>query len=321
MRISLPRKAAYEVFNRAHKVLQRQRAANDVATSRKVEYLRDEVANRTMERLAFVSRKFDKVIDLGSGAGSLEKAICSGTEDANIVKGRFGEVTMVDSCKEVLYRDADLPFNKEMNVKRLVADEETFWPGESQVDAVISSMSLHWINDLPGVLKRVENMLKPDGMFMANMIGGDSLYELRTSLQLAEQERFGRISPRLSPLADVKDMGALMQQAKYKLLTIDVEDIIVNYPDMFALMDDLKAMGENNAVKVRPSTISRDVLQAANSIYTHMHGDEDGSVPATFRIIYIIGWKYSQDQPKPLERGSADVSFKDILPQLSEDGK
>lgn len=309
------------MFDRAHKVLQRQRALKDVAASRQVDYLRDEVANRTIERLAFVTKKFDKVVDLGSGAGSLEKAICSGTEDGNIVKSRLGEITMVDSCKELLYRDADLPFNREMNIKRLVADEETFWPGESQVDAVISSMSLHWINDLPGVLKRVENMLKPDGMFMANMVGGDSLYELRTSLQLAEQERYGRISPRLSPLADVKDMGGLMQQAKYKLLTIDVDDIIVNYPDMFALMDDLKAMGENNAIKVRPWTIPRDLLQAANSIYTHMHGDEDGSVPATFRVIYMIGWKYSEDQPKPLERGTADVSFKDILPQLGEDGK
>lgn len=314
-------RSAYEVFNRAHKILQRARGAANVEASRQVDYLRDEVANRSMDRLAFIKRDFPQVYDLGSGAGSFEKAMAEDNEEAQIVRSRMGHITMIDSCKEVLYRDVDLPFNKVLDLSRVVSDEENFYTGPNSVDAVLSNLSMHWINDLPGALKRIENMLKPDGMFFANMLGGDSLYELRTSLQLTEMERYGRVAPRLSPLADVRDMGALMQQAKFNLLTIDVDDITVGYPDMYALLEDLKQMGESNAIISRPAAITRDHLAAANAVYKEMHGDDDGSIPATFRIIYMIGWKKSEGQPQPLERGSADVSFKDILPELGDKDK
>ncbi|ANB12670.1 hypothetical protein AWJ20_934 [Sugiyamaella lignohabitans] len=325
----LPRKSraysssAYEVFDRNIKTVQRNRAARNIEGSRNVEYIKDEIALRTAERLAFISRNFENVLDLGSGAGNLEKIICDpNTPDSDLIQSRLGEVTMLDSSENMLFRDSDptqYPFNSKLSVKRVVADEETFEHPVFQpntFDAVLSSMSMHWINDLPGVLKGIERILKPDGMFMGNMIGGDTLYELRTSLQLAEMELYGRVSPRLSPLADVRDMGALLQQAKFNLLTVDVDDIIVNYPDMFALLEDLQAMGESNAVKIRPATIPRDMLMAANAIYKSMHGDEDGTIPATFRVIYMIGWKSSPNQQKPLERGSGQVNLKDILPQL-----
>ena len=173
---------------------------------------------------------------------------------------------------------------------------------------------MHWINDLPGILSQVNNILKPDSPFIGVMMGGDSLYELRGSLQVAEQDRRGGVSTHVSPLADVRDVGGLLQKAGFNLLTVDVDDIVVDYPDVFALMKDLQAMGESNAVISREKgAIQRDVLIAAEGIYRALHGNEDGSLPATFRLIYMIGWKHSPDQAKPLERGSAMFSIKDYL--------
>ncbi|CAN6617816.1 hypothetical protein TRVA0_007S00870 [Trichomonascus vanleenenianus] len=319
---------AFQVFNRNLKTVQRNRAASFPEASRQTDYLKDEVALRTAERLAFITKTFPNVLDLGSGAGNLERIICDpATPDSELIQSRLGKITMVDSAKKMLYRDADpeqFPFNRKLNLERVVEDEENldperFKPGT--FDAILSNMSMHWINDLPGALNRIQSLLKEDGLFMASMLGGDSLFELRTSLQLAEMERYGGMSPRLSPLADVKDMGALLQRSKFNLLTVDVDDICVSYPDIFALMKDIQAMGENNAVMVRQPTIPRDVLIAAESIYRALHGDSDGSLPATFRIIYMIGWKPSETQQKPLKRGSAQVNLKEALPQYERAGK
>lgn len=160
----------------------------------------------------------------------------------------------------------------------------------------------------------MNRLLRPDCPLVAAVLGGDSLFELRTSLQLAEQERRGGLSPRVSPLADVRDCGGLLQRAGLQMLTVDVDDIIVDYPDAFELMQDLQAMGESNAVLGREmGPIGRDVLLAAQAIYRELHGNEDGTIPATFRIIYMIGWRESPDQAKPLARGSGEINLKDIL--------
>lgn len=173
---------------------------------------------------------------------------------------------------------------------------------------------MHWINDLPGYLAQVNNILKPDSPFIGVMMGGDSLFELRTSLQLAEQDRRGGVSTHTSPLADVRDVGGLLQKAGFNLLTVDVDDIVVDFPDVFALMKDLQAMGESNAVTSREKgAIQRDSLLASEGIYRALHGNEDGSLPATFRLIYMIGWKPSPKQAKPLERGTGMFSIKDYL--------
>lgn len=215
----------------------------------------------------------------------------------------------------MLYRDADLEFNKQINITReVLAHEETLPYDANSFDLVLSSASMHWINDLPGVLAQINNVLKPDCAFIGAMFGGDTLFELRTSLQLAEQERRGGISPHLSPLADVRDVGGLLQKAGFKMLTVDYDDIIVDYPNTFALMQDLQAMGESNAVLGREmGPIQRDVLLATDAIYRELHGNEDGTLPATFRTIHMIGWKESEDQARPLARGSGQISLKDIL--------
>ena len=215
----------------------------------------------------------------------------------------------------MLYRDVELPFNQEINLTREVLDDEERLPYEADTfDAVLSSLSMHWINDLPSVLAQVNHILKPDAPFIAAMFGGDTLFELRTSLQLADQERRGGVSPHVSPLADVRDVGGLLQRAGFKMLTVDVDDIIVDFPDTFALMQDLQAMGESNAILGREmGGIRRDILLANEGIYRELHGNGDGTIPATFRMIYMIGWKEGPNQGQPLPRGSGQVNIKDIL--------
>lgn len=187
--------------------------------------------------------------------------------------------------------------------------------------AVLSSLSLHWINDLPSLLAQINRILKPDSPFIAAMLGGDSLFELRTSLQLSELDRLGGVSTHTSPLAEVRDVGGLLTKAGFKLLTVDVDDIIVDYPDTFALMKDLQAMGESNAIVARQmGAINRDVLLANEGIYRELHGNEDGTLPATFRVIYMIGWTEGEGQQKPLPRGSGQINMKDILEGQGADG-
>jgi NADH dehydrogenase [ubiquinone] 1 alpha subcomplex assembly factor 5 len=237
------------------------------------------------------------------------------TPESPPLVNKIDELIAADSSETLLYRDANHAFNKEINITRQVLDDEETLPYEAgSFDMVMSSLSMHWINDLPGVLTQINNVLKPDCPFIGAMLGGDTLYELRTSLQLAEQERRGGLSPRVSPLADVRDVGGLLQKAGFKMLTVDVDDIIVDYPDSFALMRDLQAMGESNVILGREmGPISRDLLLASDAIYKQLHGNEDGSIPATFRIIYMIGWHEGEDQAKPLPRGSGELNLKDIL--------
>lgn len=177
---------------------------------------------------------------------------------------------------------------------------------------------MHWINDLPSCLSNINKILKPDAPFIGVMLGGDTLFELRTSLQLAEMERRGGLAPHMSPLADVRDIGGLLTRAGFKMLTVDVDDLVVEFPDITTLMQDLQAMGESNAILGREqgASLSRDTLLAAEGIYRELHGDdasETGRLPATFRMIYMIGWKEGANQPKPLQRGSGQLNMKDIL--------
>ena len=202
-----------------------------------------------------------------------------------------------------------------MQITRDTLQDEEYLPyAENSFDAVLSSLSLHWINNLPSLLSQIAHVLKPDAPFLAAIFGGDTLYELRTALQLADLDRRGGVSPHVSPLADVRDVGGLLGKAGFKMLTVDVDDIIVDYPTSFALMADLQAMGEGNAVFGREmGPMRREVLAASEAIYRELYGNEDGTLPATYRVIYMIGWKEGEGQPQPLKRGSGQVNIKDIL--------
>ncbi|KAL3461288.1 S-adenosyl-L-methionine-dependent methyltransferase [Aspergillus heterothallicus] len=322
-----PGNPVLEIFNRKTKHLQKERAAQNVEESRKVDYLKDEVAMRLCERLLDIKRTFPNVLDLGANSCNIARALTTPipnldpgtgaeTGDATTLSDRIGNLTCIETSPSLLNRDAELPFNRGLSISReVVSDLESLPYQPNTFDAVLSSLSIHWINDLPNLLAQVNSILKPDCPFIAAMFGGDTLFELRTSLQLADLERRGGVSPHVSPLADVRDVGGLLTKAGFKMLTVDVEDIVVEYPDTFALMADLQAMGENNAIMQREAgPISKDVLLANEAIYRELHNEADSrGIPATFRLIYMIGWKEGEGQAKPLTRGSGQVNLKDIL--------
>jgi NADH dehydrogenase [ubiquinone] 1 alpha subcomplex assembly factor 5 len=315
-----------EVFDSSTKWLHKERAAANTEKSRQVDYLRDEVAVRLCDRLLDINRSFPRVLDFGANACNIARILTRPDPDDHSTKPvsepiskKIGNIVCADTSKTLLYRDQDLPFNQDIDITRHVLDTPEYVPYEADsFDLVLSSLSVHWINDLPSVLAQINNCLKPDAAFVGAMTGGDSLYELRGSLQLAEQERLGGIGTHISPLADVRDVGNLLTRAGFKLLTVDVDDIIVDYPNVSALMADLQAMGESNAALRREKgPISRDVLLATESIYRELYGEEqeDGSltIPATFRTIYMIGWKESANTPQPLERGTGQSNLTDVL--------
>ncbi|KAF8138313.1 S-adenosyl-L-methionine-dependent methyltransferase [Boletus edulis] len=301
-----PTASVYRVFDRAAKRTQKDRAASRDGgeRSRTVEYVRDEVADRMMERLLDIKRRFDTIVDLGSGSGHFSKLL---------EPDKTRKVIMIDSSGQTLNRDPDDDF--EVQLERVQGDEEDLLgilPRNSQ-EAIVSCLSLHWVNDLPGTLVQIRETLKPDGLFLGAMFGGDTLFELRSALQLAEVDREGGISPHVSPMTDTKDMSNLLGRAGFTLLTVDTDEVRVGYPSMWELIEDLKDMGEGNAIVGRRHFLHRDTLAAASAIYQELHGNKDGSIPATFQVIYMIGWKPSPTQPKPLERGSAQTSLKDVL--------
>lgn len=239
---------------------------------------------------------------------------------------------------------------------RVQADEEAIPFRDDTFDIVVSNLSMHWVNDLPGCLTQVrvvtaallrtssvsavamqgqpssliatclspryaqiKNCLVPDGVFIGAMFGGDTLFELRCSLQLAEIERKGGFAPRISPFADVRDCGSLLQRAGFTLLTVDVDDITVNYPSPYELVQDLRGMGEINASVKRNHTLSPETFAAAAAVYQDMYGNEDGTIPATFQVIYLLGWKPDPTQAKPAARGSATHSIADLSSGMSLD--
>ncbi|QRV87568.1 methyltransferase domain protein [Ceratobasidium sp. AG-Ba] len=299
----------FRLFDRNTKRMQKDRAAlrDSGERSRTVDYVRDEVADRLIERVLDIKRHFPHILDLGAGSGHFTKLLDQEIAD---------RVTMLDMSAHSLNRDPDSEFP--LPPARLNIDEETLLntiPRSSQ-DAVMSCLGLHWVNDLPGVLIQIREALVPDGVFLGAMFGGDTLFELRTALQVAQVEREGGISPRVSPMTDTRDVSNLLGRAGFTLLTVDTDDVRVSYPSIWELMEDLRDMGESNAIVSRKTFLKRDTLIAADAIYKGrpaMHANEDGSIPATFQIIYMIGWKPSPTQPKPLERGSGQTNLKDVL--------
>ncbi|CAD6567081.1 MAG: hypothetical protein TREMPRED_003297 [Tremellales sp. Tagirdzhanova-0007] len=181
------------------------------------------------------------------------------------------------------------------------------------MDAVVASSGLHWVGDIVGALTQIRHLLKPDGVFIGAVLGGDTLFELRTSIQLAEQERRGGIANRVSPMINPTDAPSLLSRAGFTLTTVDVEDLTIHYPSFWELVLDLRDMGESNAILGRRAMVSRDTLMAAESIYRNMYQKEEKGVPATFQVIYFIGWKPGPKQPKPLERGAGQTNLKDVL--------
>ena len=277
------------IFDRVTVRRHRDRAAADFAAH---DFLHREIGERLADRLVDIRREFDRTVNLGSGTPLP-------------VAGRDITVTT----------DLSARFLGARGVFNPVAADEEFLPfADASLDLVVSCLSLHWVNDLPGALVQIRRALKPDGLFMAALLGGDTLIELRRALLDAEAATTGGASPHTSPVADVPDAGALLQRAGFALPVVDTDTITVTYPDLFALMRELRGMGETNAVAARTRTpMRRDTLFAAAERYRDLYGDEDGRLPATFQIIWMTGWAPHEAQQRPLRPGSAGTRLADAL--------
>jgi SAM-dependent methyltransferase len=282
------------VFNRRTVRRHRDRAApgfTDYA------FLLEEVAERLADRLDDVKRTFPVALDLG----------CHGGEVGRTLQGRGGVQTLLQ-C------DLSPTFAGRAGAGACAADEEALPFADGSLDLILSCLSLHWVNDLPGALVQARRALKPDGLFLGAMLGGETLKELRDALGQAEIEVDGGLSPRVSPFADVRDAGNLMARAGFSLPVMDTDTITVSYADPLRLMRDLRGMGETNAVsESRKGFTRREVLMRAAAIYAEKYVDADGRVPATFQVIYLTGWAPAPDQPNPLAPGSAETNLKDVL--------
>ncbi len=196
----------------------------------------------------------------------------------------------------------------------LSAPMETVPFEQQSLDLTVSLLSLQAMNDIPGMLIQIRRALRPDGLFLGAFAGAGTLAELRESLLAAETELYGGASPRVTPFTDVRDAGALLQRAGLALPVADVETVTVRYADLFALMADLRAMGETSALadrSRRPGT--RRLFVRASEIYAERFSDPDGRIRASFSIVWMSGWAPDASQQKPLKPGSAKVSLKTVL--------
>lgn len=206
------------------------------------------------------------------------------------------------------------PFAAEWAGFSCVADDDTLPLQPAAHDLVINALTLHWANDPVGQLVQCRRALRPDGLLMTFLFGGQTLHELRACLAQAESEVTGGLSPRVLPMGEIRDLGALLQRAGFALPVADSFTKTVTYADAFALMADLRAMGEGNALAARlRRPTRRAVFQRAAQLYAEHHARPDGRIPATFEVICLTGWAPHESQQKPLRPGSAAQRLADAL--------
>ena len=218
---------------------------------------------------------------------------------------------LVNTARAIL-QDNLLDINKNFqNVLEITRFDEVIQPPANTIDLATSTLHLHFMNDIVGVLTQIKNSLTPDGFFIANFFGGECLKELNFCFQEAEKNS---ISPRISPMIDARDAGALLQRTGFALPVVTSEKIEVTYEDAFHLMHHLRKIGETNSLlKQRKNFTTRSFLNRVNEIYKQNFSDDEGRITATFELITISGWKPHESQQKPLARGTAKVSLKELL--------
>jgi SAM-dependent methyltransferase len=288
-----PDTPAAALFDRRIWRLHRDRASRSGA----VDFLHGEVAERLLDRLDLVNRKFLVALDLGARDGAMTRALAArpGTE-------------------RVVAAEPAAAFLAHIPGWRVAGDPELTPFRDGSFDLVLSNLALHWAADLPGALIQLRRALRPDGLLLAALLGGQTLVELRTALFEAELAEEGGISPRVSPSIELGDAAALLQRAGFALPVADSETITVSYPDLLALMCDLRGMGETNALAGRRRTfLRRATLARAALIYAERFADAERRIPATFEVLFLCGWAPHPSQPRPLPRGSATTRLADAL--------
>jgi len=276
------------VFDRQLLRRRRQRALARGAET----FLLDRMATDLAERMAPVLREFAVAVDLGTAGDAVRREL-AGHPGIGIMLGA-----------SLLPGDG----------VAVVADEEALPFAEGSIDLVVSALALQYVNDLPGTLIQIRRALKPDGLLLAAMLGGDTLTELRQSFAEAETEVEGGVSPHVAPFADIRDMGALLQRAGFALPVTDIEKLTVRYSSPLTLMAELRRMGATNVLtERRRKPLKRATLLRMAEIYAQRFSDYDGKVRATFEVIWLSGWAPHESQQKPLRPGSAQARLADAL--------
>ena len=245
-------------------------------------FLLDRVTEDFDDRLQAVTREFAEAADIWTPGGLQQR----------LPSDRFKTITYLD----------------------LESGSETLPLPPESIDLAVSALAFQFVNDLPGVLMQIRRALRPDGLLLAAMLGGDTLMELRQSFAAAEAECEGGVSPRVAPFADLRDVGSLLQRAGLALPVTDVDRLVVRYDSPFALMADLRRMGATNILLERRRTPTpRTTMLRMAQIYTERFADPDGRIRATFDVIWLSGWAPHESQPKPLRPGSATASLEEAM--------
>jgi SAM-dependent methyltransferase len=266
-------------------------ARGDVA-----DFLLTQVAEDLADRLALVQRRFTTIADVATPTDALRQAIA----------GRGWPLPLAAEPVESLARLRLAPV--------VVAPADALPFRDQSLDLAVSALGLQFVDDLPGLFAQARRALKPDGLFLAALLGGDTLTELRQAFAAAESELDGGLSPRVAPFADVRDIGGLLQRAGFALPVTDSDRLTVRYGDVFALMRDLRAMGASNPLVARRRVpLRRATLLRMAEIYHARFADPDGRIRATFQVVTLSGWAPHESQQKPLRPGSAKARLADAL--------
>nr|WP_245198626.1 methyltransferase domain-containing protein [Jiella mangrovi] len=260
------------------------------------------VAEELSDRLAVVERRFPVAVDLGGYFGEMAARMKSS-----------------ERCERVV-RTERLPFLLGDDPDAVVADEEFLPLAPESVDLVTSCLAMQFVNDVPGMLAQIRRALRPDGLFLAAFLGGETLFELRTALLHAESEIFGGVSPRVGPFTELREAGALLQRTGFALPVGDFDRLTVRYDNLFALARDLRAMGAANISTERSRRpVGRRFFLRAAEIYAERFSDPDGRIRASFDVLYLSGWAPHESQQKPLKPGSAKARLASVLNDRSSD--
>lgn len=255
-------------------------------------YLQSEIGSQLVDRLLDIKKTFNDVLEINKRSNFVNNFLNSNDNKKLL---NFSSFTS-------------------SNVSELTEQHK------DKYDLIISNLSLHWENDLPETFKKLNYILKPDGVLLGAIFCDDTLFELKNSLMIAEQERQGGFTVRTSPMVRTADICSLLSSSKFRLPTVDTLTIEIEYDDIFELTEHLWKMGETNASflsKNRP--LKRDSLIAASSIYDYLYPgkEKENSILSTFQVGFFIGWKHHDSQPLPKERGSGKINMKIISSQES----
>ncbi|MEM7619727.1 MAG: methyltransferase domain-containing protein [Pseudomonadota bacterium] len=286
------------IFDKSFLNTKRTRAAKQIT---KYDFLLRHVAQDLSDRLSFILRTFTHTLDFGSHHGVVGHAVSKLETVDNVM--------FLDSCSALL---------QHCKGHKILADEEILPLAPKVFDLIVSGLSLQNLNDLPGILLQLRHTLKPDGLFLASLLGGRTLWELREAFNIAQEEMEGGTSPHIAPFVDVRDAGHLLQRAGFTLPVADTDSLTIHYDTALHLMKDLQGMGGSNSLIQRNRTpLKRSTLFRIVEIYQERfalkNGKDTGKVPATFEILTLTGWSPHDSQQQPLKPGSATTRLADAL--------